>query len=215
VSGVRFSLPPEVLDEIAKRAAELVLAQLGPQESPWIPRQWDGRVLYHREALPAHIGPPENERAAAVTFPASRPGSSRKPSFVAAVLAVLAEHAAGLSTAAVAKCVRRRRAEVLAALEAAELAGLVERLPPAGQAHARLWRLRRPVETPSGTTREQRQAAETAEDDTEAVPAINARRNPPKRALADCSEPDTHRGRRWKNRRGTLHDLIKRMRAPK
>jgi hypothetical protein len=95
------------------------------------------------------------------------------------LLAALAEQPAGLPTAAVARRLRRRRAAVLDALEAAERRGLVERLPPAGQAHARRWRLRTAVETPLGTAREQRQATGAAPADTKAVPELARRTKTP------------------------------------
>jgi hypothetical protein len=115
----------------------------------------------------------------------------------AGVLAALAEHPDGLPTVAVAKRVRRRRADVLAALGVAERAGLVERLPPAGQAHARRWRLRA-VETAPGTAREQRQTAGNAQADSQPIPTLAAHRRLPTCSHAlGCRNPERHRGWRW------------------
>jgi hypothetical protein len=94
------------------------------------------------------------------------------------LLAALAEQPAGLPTAAVARRLRRRRAAVLDALEAAERRGLVERLPPAGRSHARRWRLRT-AETPLGTAQEQRQTTRAAVADAKTVPVRAARTTAP------------------------------------
>jgi hypothetical protein len=78
VTNVEFTLPPETLEAIARRAAEIVLARTDDRSSPWLNRQEAaaylglpvsrlekdrqipchrdrGRVLYHRDELDAHF----------------------------------------------------------------------------------------------------------------------------------------------------------------
>jgi excisionase family DNA binding protein len=78
VTSLELALPPKTLEAIARRAAELVLAQTSDNSSPWltrhqaaaylglpvsrlekdreIPSHRDrGRVLYHRDELDAHF----------------------------------------------------------------------------------------------------------------------------------------------------------------
>jgi len=78
MSNLQLPLPPAVLEAIARRAAQLVLEQLGEGESPWLTRAQAaaylgvpvsrlekdrripchrdrGRVLYHRGELDAHF----------------------------------------------------------------------------------------------------------------------------------------------------------------
>jgi hypothetical protein len=115
------------------------------------------------------------------------------------VLAVIADHPAGLSTQAVAKSVRRRRADVLNLLEACEQAGVVERLASAGQAHARRWRLRTAAETPSGTAREQRQGTSDPQDGVTADSVRDALRTALSASdtVVACRQPVWHARWRW------------------
>jgi hypothetical protein len=78
VTNLELRLPPTVMEAIARRAAELVLAQFGDGRSPWLTRRQAaaylavpvsrlekdrripchrdrGRVLYHRGELDAHF----------------------------------------------------------------------------------------------------------------------------------------------------------------
>jgi hypothetical protein len=77
-SSIAVSLPPEAVEAIAERAAELALARMDARPSPWLTRaqaaeylqmpvsrlekdrriprhRWDGRVLYHRDELDAFV----------------------------------------------------------------------------------------------------------------------------------------------------------------
>lgn len=76
--GLTLSIPPEALEALAQRAAEIMLDQQTDTASPWLTRKeaaeylrvpvsrlekdkslpahrWDGRVLYHRAELDEHL----------------------------------------------------------------------------------------------------------------------------------------------------------------